>query len=132
MFADKPLQIVFVQDCTRVAVAVSDQAREHVDRTNVATMVAELMGDSDHHLVQQVVLDDRGGDEGGGQDVLAAVVAAEAREQGKTLEAHWAHMLIHGCLHLLGHDHVECDEAERMEDLERKLLAELNFSDPYE
>lgn len=64
--------------------------------------------------------------------VCAQVVAAEALEQGKSLQAHWAHMVIHGCLHLLGHDHIEDEQAQRMETLERDLLAELNFSDPYE
>ncbi|WP_024951405.1 rRNA maturation RNase YbeY [Cobetia crustatorum] len=59
------------------------------------------------------------------------VVAREAREQGKTLEAHFAHMLVHGTLHLLSYDHIEDDEAERMEALERHILAGLGFSDPY-
>lgn len=64
--------------------------------------------------------------------VCAPVVAREASEQGKSLDAHWAHMLIHGCLHLQGHDHQNEDEADRMENLERQLLAQLNFPDPYE
>lgn len=63
--------------------------------------------------------------------ICAPVVCREAAEQGKTLSAHWAHMVIHGCLHLLGHDHVEDAEAEEMEALERKLLAELGHPDPY-
>lgn len=64
--------------------------------------------------------------------VCAPVVEAEAKEQGKTLEAHWAHMLIHGTLHLLGFDHIEDDEAEVMEALEKRLLAQLGFPNPYE
>ncbi|WP_426152475.1 rRNA maturation RNase YbeY [Pseudomonas sp. DC3000-4b1] len=63
--------------------------------------------------------------------ICAAVVEREAQEQGKTAEAHWAHMVIHGCLHLLGYDHLEDEEAEEMEGLERELLAELGFPDPY-
>jgi probable rRNA maturation factor len=63
--------------------------------------------------------------------VCAAVVAREAREQRKTLDAHWAHMLIHGALHLLGYDHVTGSQARRMESRERKLLAALGFRDPY-
>ncbi|WP_158772826.1 rRNA maturation RNase YbeY [Cobetia sp. L2A1] len=59
------------------------------------------------------------------------VVAREAREQGKSLEAHFAHMLVHGTLHLLSYDHIEDDEAERMEALERHVLAGLGFADPY-
>lgn len=63
--------------------------------------------------------------------VCAPVVAREAREQGKTLEAHWAHMLIHGALHLQGYDHEQGQDAEAMETLERSLLAKLGFPDPY-
>jgi probable rRNA maturation factor len=63
--------------------------------------------------------------------VCAEVVAREAREQEKTLDAHWAHMLIHGALHLVGYDHITGIEARRMETRERKLLAALGFVDPY-
>ncbi len=63
--------------------------------------------------------------------ICAPVVAAEAIEQQKSAKAHWAHMVVHGVLHLLGHDHIANDEAETMEALERKLLARLGFSDPY-
>lgn len=64
--------------------------------------------------------------------ICAEVVEKEAAEQNKTLHAHWAHMLVHGCLHLLGFDHIEDDEAEIMEQKERGILAELGFSDPYQ
>ncbi len=63
--------------------------------------------------------------------ICAPVVAREAAEQGKPAQAHWAHLVIHGCLHLLGYDHLEEEEAEEMEDLERRLLAELGYPDPY-
>lgn len=63
--------------------------------------------------------------------ICAPVVAAEAVEQGKPARAHWAHMVVHGVLHLLGHDHIADDEAEKMEALERKLLSRLGFPDPY-
>ncbi|SDH69310.1 rRNA maturation RNase YbeY [Pseudomonas panipatensis] len=63
--------------------------------------------------------------------ICAPVVAREASEQGKEPRAHWAHLVIHGCLHLLGYDHIEDAEAEEMEDLERQLLAELGYPDPY-
>ena len=63
--------------------------------------------------------------------ICAPVVAREAAEQGKGLSAHWAHLVIHGCLHLLGYDHIEDAEAEEMEMLERELLAELGHPDPY-
>jgi probable rRNA maturation factor len=63
--------------------------------------------------------------------ICAPVVQAEASEQGKTPQAHWAHMVVHGCLHLLGYDHIKDDEAETMENLERQIMAALGFSDPY-
>ncbi|MES9992068.1 MAG: rRNA maturation RNase YbeY [Candidatus Thiodiazotropha sp.] len=63
--------------------------------------------------------------------ICVEVVAREAAEQGKEPMAHWAHMVIHGVLHLLGYDHQESAEAERMEALEREILSRLNFSDPY-
>ena len=59
------------------------------------------------------------------------MVAREATEQGKPLNAHWAHMVIHGCLHLLGYDHIDDTEADEMETLERELLAQLSIADPY-
>ncbi|HEX9803452.1 MAG TPA: rRNA maturation RNase YbeY [Gammaproteobacteria bacterium] len=64
--------------------------------------------------------------------VCAAVVAREAAEQGKPLQAHWAHMVIHGTLHLLGYDHIEEVDAEEMEGLEIALLADLGYANPYE
>lgn len=63
--------------------------------------------------------------------ICVPVVEREAVEQGKSPEAHWAHLVIHGCLHLLGYDHIEDAEAEEMEALERELLAELGHPDPY-
>jgi probable rRNA maturation factor len=63
--------------------------------------------------------------------VCAPVVAREAAEQGKTLEAHWAHLVVHGILHLLGHDHEVDGTAIEMEARERAILAELGFGDPY-
>ncbi len=64
--------------------------------------------------------------------ICAAVVAREADEQGKPLEAHWAHMVIHGTLHLLGYDHIEEAEAEEMEGLEIALLTALGYANPYQ
>ncbi|SIQ41060.1 probable rRNA maturation factor [Aeromonas sp. RU39B] len=63
--------------------------------------------------------------------ICRQVVEREADEQGKPLEAHWAHMVVHGCLHLLGYDHIEDDEAEEMEQLERDIMNELGYADPY-
>ncbi len=63
--------------------------------------------------------------------ICAPVVAREAAEQGKDPRNHYAHMTIHGVLHLLGHDHENDAEAERMEALERRILDSLGVADPY-
>ncbi len=63
--------------------------------------------------------------------ICAAVVQREALEQKKPLEAHWAHMVIHGLLHLLGYDHIQNIEAEVMEKLEITRLSELGYPTPY-
>lgn len=63
--------------------------------------------------------------------VCAPVVAREAAEQGKSPQAHWAHMMVHGTLHLLGFDHIHAPEAERMEALEIEILHHLGYPNPY-
>ncbi|PST85736.1 rRNA maturation RNase YbeY [Photobacterium sp. NCIMB 13483] len=63
--------------------------------------------------------------------ICRQVVEAEAIEQQKPLNAHWAHMVVHGSLHLLGYDHIEDDEAEEMEALETEIMQNMDFVDPY-
>lgn len=63
--------------------------------------------------------------------VCAPVAAREAREQSKQLDAHWAHLVVHGTLHLLGYDHDEPDAAREMEAIERAILGRLGYPDPY-
>ena len=63
--------------------------------------------------------------------LCAEVVEAEARAQGRSLEAHYAHLLVHGTLHAQGHDHEHDDAAERMEARESALMLSLGFTDPY-
>ncbi|PPU41086.1 rRNA maturation RNase YbeY [Xanthomonas arboricola] len=63
--------------------------------------------------------------------ICAPVVAREAAEQGKSLAAHYAHLTVHGALHLLGWDHEDDKEADAMEQLERDILADLGIDDPY-
>lgn len=63
--------------------------------------------------------------------ICAPVIAREAREQRKAPRDHYAHMTVHGVLHLLGHDHESDADAERMEALERRILAEFGIADPY-
>jgi len=63
--------------------------------------------------------------------ICAPVVAREAKEQDKLLQAHWAHMVIHGILHLLGYDHENDLDAERMESCEIAILAQFGYPNPY-
>jgi probable rRNA maturation factor len=63
--------------------------------------------------------------------ICASVVAREAADQGKSAEAHWAHLTVHGCLHLIGYDHEDDSQAMQMEPLETAILAGLGFPDPY-
>jgi probable rRNA maturation factor len=64
--------------------------------------------------------------------LCAPVVAREAAEQGKDLEAHWAHLVIHGVLHLQGYDHEHKTDAVTMESVERFIMQHLGYRDPYE
>ncbi|MCV6604762.1 MAG: rRNA maturation RNase YbeY [Porticoccaceae bacterium] len=63
--------------------------------------------------------------------ICAQVVAQEARQQHKTADAHWAHMLVHGTLHLLDYDHIDDSDADVMETLETRIITELGFPAPY-
>jgi probable rRNA maturation factor len=86
--------------------------------TNVLSFPADLPEEVDIPLLGDLV-------------ICAPVIAREANEQNKTLDAHWAHMVIHGTLHLLGYDHMTEEEAEVMEALETKILHKLGYADPY-
>lgn len=63
--------------------------------------------------------------------LCSEVIRAEANEHNKHIRSHWAHMLVHGMLHLQGYDHIQKDEAEAMESLEIELLAKLGYPNPY-
>jgi probable rRNA maturation factor len=63
--------------------------------------------------------------------ICASLVSREAAQQGKPEQAHWAHLVVHGILHLRGHDHENQSQAQAMETLEREILATLGFADPY-
>ena len=70
--------------------------------------------------------------EGRGDVVLChPVIAREARAQGKAVAAHYAHLVVHGVLHLRGYDHERDDDAARMEKLETRIMRRLGYSDPY-
>ncbi len=87
--------------------------------TNVLSFPAELPSGAPLALLGDIV-------------ICAPVVAHEAEQQGKALAAHWAHMVVHGILHLLGYLHEEEAQAHEMESIEREILAGLGFSDPYQ
>jgi probable rRNA maturation factor len=86
--------------------------------TNVLSFPAELPPDLGIPLLGDIVL-------------CAPLVGEESAAQNKSLSAHWAHLVIHGVLHLLGHDHQDEREAAEMEAIEVELLASLGFANPY-
>jgi len=64
--------------------------------------------------------------------ICAPIVRREANEQSKSVTSHWAHMVVHGALHLLGFDHEQVDEAQAMEEMEARILADFGFDNPYQ
>jgi probable rRNA maturation factor len=97
---------------------LNDTYRQMHQATNVLAFPYEPFAGVDIPLLGDVV-------------ICASVVAEQAREQGKTLEQHWAHMVTHGVLHLLGYDHIEASAAKEMEKIEIGILAKLNYPNPY-
>ncbi|MDO4643266.1 MAG: rRNA maturation RNase YbeY [Cardiobacteriaceae bacterium] len=86
--------------------------------TNVLSFPCEWDLPEEPRLLGDIVID-------------AGVVNREAKEQKKSMEAHWAHIVVHGFLHLLGYDHIEPEAAEQMEAIEREILASFGYGDPY-
>jgi probable rRNA maturation factor len=112
--ADLALRIVG----TKEGRALNRHYRGRDYATNVLSFPAELPEGVRLPLLGDIVL-------------CAPVVAREAKEQKKALAAHYAHLTVHGTLHLLGWDHEDPREAECMEQLERTILAEMGIDDPY-
>ncbi|MDN5848407.1 MAG: rRNA maturation RNase YbeY [Nitrococcus sp.] len=115
------------RDAAEIAIRVVDEEegtelnatyRGYSHATNVLAFPAQLPDGVEAVLLGDLV-------------ICAPLVAREAAEQGKPLAAHWAHLVVHGVLHLLGYDHEEEAAAERMESREREVLAALGFPDPY-
>ena len=92
--------------------------RQKTGSTNVLSFPADLPDEVNLPLLGDIV-------------ISAKVVEKEAEAQKKVLEAHWAHMVAHGVLHLLGYDHIEDDEAEIMEQQEINILSTLGYENPY-
>jgi probable rRNA maturation factor len=92
--------------------------RDKDQSTNVLSFPADLPPELNIPLLGDII-------------ISAEVVEQEALEQGKSSEAHWAHMVIHGTLHLLGYDHIDDNDAEAMESLETQLLSQLGYANPY-
>ena len=114
-------------DEVEMTVRIGDEAESHAlnlnyrgkDRpTNVLSFPFECPDEVELPLLGDLV-------------ICRQVVEREAQEQDKPVMAHWAHMVVHGSLHLLGYDHIEDDEAEEMESLETQIMTGLGFADPY-
>jgi probable rRNA maturation factor len=97
---------------------LNQRYRQKIGATNVLSFPADLPEEIDLPLLGDLV-------------ICAPLVQAEAAVQGKPVAAHWAHLVIHGSLHLLGYDHIETAEAEEMESLEIRLLQQLGLPNPY-
>lgn len=102
-----------------------------VDAEEGRTLNAQYRG-KDYPTNVLTFVYDSGPDTSGDVVVCAPVVEREAREQGKALEAHYAHLAVHAALHLQGYDHEEEREAEEMEALETRLMLRLRYPDPYQ
>lgn len=122
----EPLQSLCDQDMEMVLrvvdleemIALNETYRAKSGPTNVLSFPFETMPGVELPLLGDVV-------------ICAPVVAQEALEQGKSNRDHWAHLVIHGGLHLLGYDHEVSEQAEEMESLEVHLLSQLGIADPY-
>ena len=97
---------------------LNKQYRDKDSATNVLSFPMQSPDEVDICLLGDIAL-------------CASVIKQEAAQQSKSETSHWAHMVVHGMLHLQGYDHIEDDEAETMEREEIKILKQLGFSNPY-
>jgi len=104
---------------TNEITTLNSQYRAKNKPTNVLSFPADLPEELDLPLLGDIA-------------ICAQVVEQEARDQGKSSAAHWAHMLVHGTLHLLGYDHIDDSDALEMESLETNIITGLGFPPPYE
>lgn len=99
--------------------ALNEEYRNKTGSTNVLSFPFECPDEVELNLLGDLV-------------ICAPVVEREAKQQGKQSQAHWAHILVHGVLHLLGYNHIEEQDAEKMESREIHIMATLGFDNPYE
>jgi probable rRNA maturation factor len=113
-----PVEVVIrVVDADESA-SLNESYRDKLGPTNVLSFSMDVPPDVDVPLLGDLV-------------ICAPVVQQEALDQGKVEKAHWAHMVVHGVLHLLGYDHDEPDKAGRMEQREIEILERLGYGNPY-
>jgi probable rRNA maturation factor len=98
---------------------LNEQYRHKKGATNILSFPVEIPEGIDLNLLGDLV-------------ICAPVLEQEARQQNKPLAHHWAHIIIHGVLHLLGYDHIDDEQAEDMENKEISLLQKLNIPNPYQ
>lgn len=124
---DKALEVLAVDEALEVTVRLVENSemcelnREYRGKdspTNVLSFPCDWDLPDEPRLLGDIV-------------IAVQVVNEEAKTQKKKMEAHWAHIVIHGLLHLLGYDHIDENDAEIMETLEKRILAELGYPDPY-
>ena len=117
-----------IQQDTEIVVRIVDEResaelnetyRHKKGATNILSFPVEIPAGIDLNLLGDLV-------------ICAPVLEQEARQQGKILTHHWAHIIIHGVLHLLGYDHIDDEQAEEMENKEIALLQKLNIHNPYQ
>lgn len=97
----------------------NSQYRQRSGPTNVLSFPAEIIPEIQERRLGDLV-------------ICAPIVNQQAQQQNKTTESHWAHMVVHGLLHLCGYDHMNATDAAHMEQREIQILKKLGFSDPYE
>ena len=115
-YGDAEITIRFVDE--KESAELNEKYRHKTGSTNVLSFPFEAPEEVELNLLGDLI-------------ICSDVVKKEASEQKKEELAHWAHMVVHGTLHLLGYDHLTDDEAANMEEKEIKILSQLGYSDPY-
>jgi probable rRNA maturation factor len=115
-YGDAEITIRFVDE--KESAELNEQYRHKTGSTNVLSFPFEAPAEVELDLLGDLI-------------ICSDVVRKQASEQKKEELAHWAHMVVHGTLHLLGYDHLTDDEAAKMEKKETQILSQLGYSDPY-